>query len=193
MLLDRLDPRLAAVIRLVALVLIGSSVLNAHHHPSGSGRGLVVAICFAACVVAWLAWTIWATRRAGDHARTCTCWPSPVGFLPAPRPTAPRARSCSWPWPRPGCARSSRARSSWSRWACSRSAVAVLAYDGSALGLLAYTLGFVAIGVRRVELPPVERARRAGRAAAGSDAALAGGAATRGAARGVDADRAGDP
>ena len=69
MLLHRLDPRLATVIRLIALGLISSSVLNAHHHPSGSGRGLVVTVCFAACVVAWLAWTIRATDERGHTRR----------------------------------------------------------------------------------------------------------------------------
>src|SRR5215470_11589641 len=64
MVLARLDPRLAAAMRLVGLALIAVSVLDSHHHPSGSGRGLVVTICFAACVVAWLMWTV---RPSSDH------------------------------------------------------------------------------------------------------------------------------
>lgn len=58
MLLARLNHRLATLIRVVALVLISWSVLHSRHHPSGSGRGLVALICFVACVVAWLVWTI---------------------------------------------------------------------------------------------------------------------------------------
>src|ERR1700749_1406977 len=64
MFLSRLDPRLATAIRLVALVLIGVSVLNSRHPPSGAGRGLVVTACFVACVAAWLAWT---GRPTTDH------------------------------------------------------------------------------------------------------------------------------
>ena len=63
MVLARLNHRLATLIRLVALVLISWSVLNSHHHPGGSGRGLVVTISFVVCVVAWLVWTIWPTTE----------------------------------------------------------------------------------------------------------------------------------
>src|SRR5579872_5172757 len=58
MVLSRLDPRLATVVRIVALVLISWSVLHSRHHLSGGGRGLVIAVCFVACVIAWLVWTI---------------------------------------------------------------------------------------------------------------------------------------
>ena len=48
MLLNRVNPRLARLIRLAGLVAISLSVLNSHHHPGSSGRELVVSICFAA-------------------------------------------------------------------------------------------------------------------------------------------------
>jgi signal transduction histidine kinase len=54
----RLDHRLATLIRLAGLVLIVVSVLNAHHHPAGHGRGLLVAVLLTACTIAWLWWTV---------------------------------------------------------------------------------------------------------------------------------------
>jgi hypothetical protein len=57
MLLASLDRRLATVIRLVGLVLVGLSVFSASHHPGSSGRGLVVSLLFAAAAVSWLIWT----------------------------------------------------------------------------------------------------------------------------------------
>lgn len=56
-LLSRLDPRSAVVVRLAGLALICWSVLHSHHHPAGQGRGLVVGVLLAACVIAWLWWT----------------------------------------------------------------------------------------------------------------------------------------
>ncbi len=58
MFLDSMNRRLATAIRLVGLVLIGISIFGSKHHPAGNGRGLVVAISVAACGVCWLAWTI---------------------------------------------------------------------------------------------------------------------------------------
>jgi signal transduction histidine kinase len=59
MLLASLDRRLATAIRLVGLLLVTLSILNASHHPPRtSGRGLVVSSLLALAVVAWLVWTI---------------------------------------------------------------------------------------------------------------------------------------
>jgi len=58
MVLSRVDPRLATVIRVVALVLIGWSVLHSRHHLSGSGRGLVITVSFVACVAASIVWSM---------------------------------------------------------------------------------------------------------------------------------------
>jgi signal transduction histidine kinase len=144
MLLNRLDPRLATVIRLVALVLISLSVLNAHHHPSGSGRGLVVTISFALCVVAWLAWTIRATDERGV---TPDLYVMAVagGVLAG---ASPNSAASAFVFV--------AAAAAGRRVELSRAFVVValgvlalgasiLAYEGSALGLLAYTLGFIAM------------------------------------------------
>jgi hypothetical protein len=57
MLLATLDRRLATLIRLVGLVLVGLSVFSGSHHPGTSGRGLVVSLLFAAAALSWLFWT----------------------------------------------------------------------------------------------------------------------------------------
>jgi signal transduction histidine kinase len=144
MVLDRLDRRLAAVIRLVALVLIGSTVLNAHHHPSGSGRGIVVAISFAACVVAWLVWTIWATDERGltpdlyvlAGAGGVLAGAAPDSAASAFVFVAVAAAGLRAELPRAFVVVALGVLAL---------AAAILAYDGSALGLLAYSLGFIAM------------------------------------------------
>jgi len=144
MVLDRLDPRLAAVMRLIALVLIGSTVLNARHHPSASGHGLVVAVCFAACVVAWLGWTIWARR---EHGITPDVYVLAVagGVLAG---AAPDSAASAFVFVAVAAAalRVEQPRAFLVvALGVLALGLAVLAYDGSALGLLAYTLGFVAM------------------------------------------------
>jgi signal transduction histidine kinase len=57
MLLATLDRRVATAIRLAGLVLIGLSVLSGSHHPGTSGRGLAVSLLFAAAALSWLIWT----------------------------------------------------------------------------------------------------------------------------------------
>jgi signal transduction histidine kinase len=64
MLLFGVNPRLATAIRLAGLAVLGWSVASSKHSPAGSGRGLVVTICLAVCVVCWLAWAI---RPEGDQ------------------------------------------------------------------------------------------------------------------------------
>src|SRR6185312_11596590 len=64
MLLARLNPRGALFVRLAGLVLICWSVFHSDHRPGGHGRGLVVSLLLAACVIAWLWWT---ARPAGER------------------------------------------------------------------------------------------------------------------------------
>lgn len=143
MLLNRVNPRLAMLIRVVALVLIGSSVLNSRHHPSGSGRGLVVAVTFAACVVAWVAWTI---RPDSDRPITPDLWvlAAAGGVLAGAAPDSAASAFVFVAVAGAGL-----------RVPLDRAFILVavgvlalgaafLAYDGSALGLLAYSLGFIA-------------------------------------------------
>jgi len=142
MVLSRLDRRLATVIRVVALVLISWSVLHSRHHLSGSGRGLVVTVCFVACVVAWLAWTIW----PNEHRITPDVYVLAVagGVLAG---AAPDTAASAFVFVAVASA-GLRAELPRAFVVVALGALAlgsaVLAYDGNGVGLLAYTLGFIA-------------------------------------------------
>jgi signal transduction histidine kinase len=143
MVLARLNPRLATLIRAVALVLISWSVLHSrHHHPSASGRGLVVLICFVVCVVAWIVWTIWPNR---DRITADVYVLAVAGGVLAG--AAPDTAASGFVFV---AVASAGVRVDLERafllvaLGAVALAAAVLAYDGSALGLLAYTLGFIA-------------------------------------------------
>ncbi len=59
MLLDRLGFRTATVIRLIGLgLIVWSVVVSANHHPVGGGRSVVVIAALAAAVIAFLVWTV---------------------------------------------------------------------------------------------------------------------------------------
>jgi signal transduction histidine kinase len=142
MVLSRLDPRLATVVRIVALVLIGWSVLHSRHHLSGGGRGLVIAVCFVACVIAWLVWTI----RPDERRVTPDVYVLAVagGVLAG---AAPDTAASAFAFIAVAAA---GLRTDLPRaflvvvLGTLALASAVLAYDGNGVGLLAYTLGFVA-------------------------------------------------
>lgn len=142
MILSRVDRRLATVIRVVALVLIAWSVLHSHHHPSGAGRGLVVTVCFVVCVVAWLAWTIWPV----EHRITPDVYVLAVagGVLAGAAPDSAASVFVFVAVASAGV----RAELPRAFLVVALGALAlassVLAYDGNGVGLIAYTLGFVA-------------------------------------------------
>ncbi len=56
---------MASLIRGVGLALITWSLFSARHHPGLGGRGLVNAVMFAAAVVSWLVWMVWPERERG--------------------------------------------------------------------------------------------------------------------------------
>ena len=142
MVLARLNPRLATLIRAAALVLISWSVLHSRHHPSGTGRGLVVLICFVACVVAWIVWTIWPNR---DRVTADVYVLAVAGGVLAG--AAPDSAASGFVFVAVASAgvrvELERAFLVVALGALALGA-AVLAYNGKGLGLLAYTLGFVA-------------------------------------------------
>ena len=70
-LLNRLDRRSATFVRLAGLVLICWSVLHSDHHPAAHGRGLVVGVLLAVCVIAWLWWT---ARPLSERGITPGLW-----------------------------------------------------------------------------------------------------------------------
>jgi signal transduction histidine kinase len=143
MILLRFDRRTATIVRLVALVLIGWTVVGSHPGPSTSGRGLVVFCLLVAEVAAFLWWT---ARPLSDRGVTPDLYVMAIagGVLIAASPNSAAsafvfvalvaaAVRVEIPRALPLLALSLLAL-----------AVSVLVYDNGALGLLAYALGFAA-------------------------------------------------
>lgn len=144
MILAHLSRRTALTIRLIGLALISWTVLSATHHaPGGSGRGLLISVAFALCAVAWLAWT---TRPALNRGITPEVWvlAAAGGVLCG---AAPNTAASAFVFVAVVAA---AVRAELPRAfivvgvGIVALAVAVLAYEGNALGLLAYSLGFAA-------------------------------------------------
>jgi signal transduction histidine kinase len=142
--LTNLTGRTALTIRLIGLALISWTVLRADHHaPGASGRGLVISVTFALCVVAWLAWT---RRPIPDRGITPEVWvlAAAGGVLCGASPSSAASAFVFVAVVAAG------ARDELSRAfivvgvGILALAVSVLIYDGGGLGLLAYSLGFAA-------------------------------------------------
>ena len=113
------------------------------HTPGGSGRSLVVSVTFAVCVVAWLIWTI---RPAPDRGITPELWmlAAAGGVLCGASPNSAASAFVFVAVVAAGV----RAELSLAfvvvAVGSAALAVSVLLYNGSGLGLVAYTLGFAA-------------------------------------------------
>jgi signal transduction histidine kinase len=142
--LTNLTGRTARMIRLIGLALVSWTVLNATDYaPGGSGRGLVISVLFAVCVVAWLRWMarpipgrgitpeVWVLAAAGS----VLCGASPGSAASAFVFVAVVAAGIRTELPRAFAVVGVGILAL---------AVSVLIYHGSALGLLAYSLGFAA-------------------------------------------------
>jgi signal transduction histidine kinase len=143
MILLRFDRRTATIVRLLSLVLIGWTVAGSHPEPATSGRGLVV-LCLLIVEVAAFLW--WTARPLSERGVTPDLYVMGVagGVLIAASPNSAAsafvfvtlvaaAIRVEIPRALPLLALSLLAL-----------AVSVLIYDGGALGLLAYALGFAA-------------------------------------------------
>jgi signal transduction histidine kinase len=139
-----LTGRPALTIRLVGLALISWTVLTATHHaPGGSGRGLVVSVLFALCVAAWLAWT---SRPALDRGLTPEVWvlAAAGGVLCGASPNSAASAFAFVAVVAAGVRTELSQAFLVVGVGVLALAAAVLVYDGSGLGLLAYSLGFAA-------------------------------------------------
>ena len=143
MLLLRLNPRASAAVRLVGLVLVGWSVVAARHAPGASGRGLVISILFAVAVVCWVAWVAWPSGRSGLTADLYVM-AAAGGALAGASPSS--AASAFVFVAIVAAAVGAELPRAWPVAAVGALALAasVLVYDGAAIGLLAYALGFAA-------------------------------------------------
>jgi signal transduction histidine kinase len=143
MFLAALDRRLATVIRLVGLALVAGSILTASHdRPGTSGRGLVVSLLFAAAVLSWLVWTAYPDR---DGVTAELYVMAAAGGLLVE--AAPHSAASVFVFVAVVVAglRAELARAApVALLGTLAIAVSEVLYKGSALGLLAYTLGFAA-------------------------------------------------
>jgi signal transduction histidine kinase len=141
-LLNRLDRRPAALVRLAGLVLICWSVLHSNHHPSGHGRGLVVAVLLAATVVAWLWWTV----RPLRPGITPDLWlmAGAGGALLGAAPDTAASAFVFIAVVAAGLRVEIRAAAPVTVLGVAALAAGAAIYDGVGIGLVAYTLGFAA-------------------------------------------------
>ena len=142
MLLAALPRRAADAIRLGGLALILLSVLSGSPHPGVAGRGLVVTVLLAAAAGSWLVWTI---RPMSDRVTLDLYVMAIAGGLLVN--AAPHSAASAFVFV---AVVASGLRVELTRAApvtvlgILALAVSDLLYDGSALGLLAYTLGLAA-------------------------------------------------
>ncbi len=143
MLLSSLPPRVARAIRLASLALVALSVLRGSYHPGTTGRSLVVSVLFVAAVAAWLAWTL----RPHDPRVTIELYVMALagGLLVEASPQSAASVFVFVAVVAAG-ARIELARAAPVVLVGTLAvAVSDLLYNGSALGLLAYALGFAAV------------------------------------------------
>jgi signal transduction histidine kinase len=144
MLLLGLNPRLARAMRLLGMVLVTWSVFGATHHPSASGRGLVVAISLAACLPCWLVWTI--RPEIGRRGVTLDLYglAAAGGVLLGASPNSAASVFVFVAIFAAGLRVELAGVLGLLGVGILAAAVSVLVYDDSGLGLLAYALGFAA-------------------------------------------------
>lgn len=142
MLLASLDRRAATVIRLVGLVLVALSVLSGSHHPGTTGRGLVVSVVFAAATLAWLIWT---ARPDNDRWGSAELYVMAAGggLLVEAAPQSAASVFVFVAVIVAGLRMELTRAASVVLTGALAVALSDLLYNGNALGLLAYTLGFI--------------------------------------------------
>ena len=141
LLLSRLDQRAATIIRLIGFGLISWTVFNDPHHPGTGGRGLVITIAYGLCAVSWMVWT-W--RPVSDSGATVDNYVMAIaGGVLCGAASSSAASVFVFVAVVAAGVREPLARAMLvTAGGILALAVTVLVYDGSALGLLAYSLGF---------------------------------------------------
>jgi signal transduction histidine kinase len=142
--LTHLPERTARTIRLIGLALISWSVFRASHHaPGDSGRGLLISVLFAVCVVAWLTWT---ARPVPDRGITPEVWvlAAAGGVLCGASPNSAAGAFVFVAVVAAGIRSELPRAFIVAGVAVLALATATLIYHGGAVGLLAYSLGFAA-------------------------------------------------
>ena len=141
--LNRLDRRDATLIRLAGLAVIVWTVAGSHQAPAASGRGLVVLILLVAAAIAWLVWTFWSndmTVLTADLFVLAAAGGALTGASPNAAASAFTFVAAVVAAVRVGFRKSLPVVLA----GIVGLAVTTAIYHGSGLGLLAYSLGFVA-------------------------------------------------
>jgi signal transduction histidine kinase len=143
MLLASLDRRLATVIRRIGLVLVGLSVFSGSHHAGTGGRGLVVSLLFAAAAISWLIWT---ARPDDDQGTSVELYVMAAagGLLVVAAPQSAASVFVFVAVILAGIRMELARAATVALTGTLAVGVSDLLYNGSALGVLAYTLGFAA-------------------------------------------------
>jgi signal transduction histidine kinase len=138
-----LDRRPAALVRILGLALITWTIFSARHEaPATHGRGLVVLLLYVACALAWCWWIVRPTGRG--LTPDVYLMAGAGGFLTA---AAPNSAASAFVFV---AVVASGMRTELSQAAAVAGSgalalgVSILIYNGSGLGLLAYSLGFAA-------------------------------------------------
>ena len=142
MLLYRLNPRVAFAVRSIGLGLVLWSTFGAHHYPpGGSGRELLVAATLGVGTIAWIAWLIWPLHRRQILIELYVMAVA-GGLLCGASPDSAASVFVFVAVVAAGLRTSLRRALGVVAAAALALAVAVLIYNGSGIGVLAYTLGF---------------------------------------------------
>jgi signal transduction histidine kinase len=142
-LLNRLNRRAATMVRLIGLALLTWTVFAAHHSPGTSGRGLVITIAFAAAAAAWVVWTI---RPLDDRGITPEIYVMAAagGLLTGASPGSAASAFVFVAVVVAGVRVQLTRAFPVVVVGTMAVAISMVLYKGSALGLLAYALGFAA-------------------------------------------------
>ncbi len=131
----------ARLVRIILLAFAVWSVFTAKHDPGTSGRHLVVAMTLAASVVAYLSWTAWPGRERGLSLDLFVL-AGAGGVLTGAAPDSAASAFVFVAVVAAGYRVPASSALVVVAVGALALAVATLAYDNSALGLLAYSLGF---------------------------------------------------
>jgi signal transduction histidine kinase len=146
LLLSALNRRDATGIRLVGLGLITWTVFTSKFTPATSGRGLVVLVALVVALVAWLVWTLWSCRLRSVTADVYVLAVA-GGVLAAADPGSAGSAFVFVAATVIGVRVGLVPGLSVALLGAASLGVVAIVYDGSGLGVLAYTLGFSALAL----------------------------------------------
>ena len=146
LLLNALNRRDATLIRLVGLGLVTWTVINSKFTPATSGRGLVVLVALVVAFIGWLVWTLWSCRQSNVTADVYVLAVA-GGVLASADPGSAGSAFVFVAATITGVRVGLVPGLSVALLGAAALGVVAIIYDGSGLGVLAYTLGFSALAL----------------------------------------------